>query len=51
MVPKPEHNKNGVTPGFQNADEVDFTQVYVAKETDDASVINAKLDELNHVVF
>lgn len=31
-IPKVEHNKVGPTPGFKNADQVDFTNVFVADE-------------------
>ena len=33
-IPKLEKNKVGTTPNFNNADEIPFDQVYVAKETD-----------------
>ena len=31
-IPKVVQNKVGPTPGFRNADQVDFTQVFVANE-------------------
>lgn len=45
MVPNLESNKVGVTPGFDNAKEIDFANVYVASSTDSAATINAKLAE------
>jgi len=51
MIPKLEKNKVGHTQGWQNAEEVDFSQVYVAKETDTAATINAKLDEGLHLLI
>ena len=51
MVPKLEKNKVGYTQGWQNADEVDFSNVYVAKDTDTAATINAKLDEGLHLLI
>jgi hypothetical protein len=51
MVPKPEFDKVGHTPGYNNMDEVDFSEVYVASDKDTAAIINAKLDEGLHVVM
>jgi hypothetical protein len=51
MVPRLELNKVGVTPNFDNADAVDFSQVYVASANDSASIINAKLAEGLHLVL
>ena len=44
MVPRPEFNKVGHTPGYDNHDEIDFSQVYVASDADTAAIINSKLD-------
>jgi len=43
MVPNLEVNKVGTTPNFSNAKEIDFSQVFVANENTDVSVINQKL--------
>jgi len=51
MVPRPEFDKVGHTPGYDNADEVDFSEVYVASDKDTAAVINSKLDQGLHVVM
>lgn len=51
MVPNYESNKNGHTAGWQNAKEIDFSQVYVARETDSAAAINAKLAQGFHIVI
>jgi len=51
MVPKLESNKVGTTPDYNNADEIPFSQVYVAKETDTAEIINKKLEAPVHLVF
>ena len=51
MKPKIETDKIGVTSGFSNADEIDFSQVYVASESDSAATINAKLEEGLHLVL
>ena len=40
MIPRLEKNKVGATAGYDNADEVPFDQVFVAKETDTAETIN-----------
>ena len=44
-------NKYGNTPNFQNSDIVDFSMVFVAKQSDSADLINAKLDQGLHVVL
>ena len=51
MIPRPEINKAGSTTDFDHADKVDFSQVYVATEADDADVINGKLAAGLHVVL
>lgn len=51
MKPKVETNKIGVTPNFSNADEIDFSQVYVANENDSAATINSKLNEGLHLIL
>lgn len=43
MVPRAEFNKVGHTPGFDNADEISFDEVYVASDSDTAAFINSKL--------
>lgn len=43
MVPRLELNKVGTTPNFSNADEYDFSQVFVASESTDVSTINQKI--------
>jgi hypothetical protein len=43
MRPNLETNKTGYTPNWQNADEIDFSQVFVARNSNTASQINAKL--------
>jgi hypothetical protein len=40
MVPKLEKDKYGPTNGWENADEVPFSNVYVASDTDSAETIN-----------
>ena len=50
-MPKVEFNKVGHTAGFSNADEIDFTNVYVASDKDTAAVINAKLAQGLHLVM
>ena len=50
-VPKVEHNKVGPTPGFRNADQVDFSNVFVANEQTSAQTITAKLAQGLHVVL
>jgi hypothetical protein len=51
MKPRVETNKVGVTSGFSNADEIDFSEVYVATENDSAATMNAKLEEGLHLVL
>ena len=51
MIPNYESNKVGATQGWQNAKEVDFSQVYVASSADSADKINAKLAQGLHVVI
>jgi hypothetical protein len=51
MRPHAEWNKVGPTAGWQNADEIDFSQVYVASDSDSAATINAKLAEGLHLVL
>lgn len=51
MVPRVEKDKVGATPGFENADEVPFDQVYVASDSDSAETINAKLEEGLHLIL
>lgn len=45
MRPKHEQNKVGITANWQNADAIDFANVYVAKHTDTAAEINTILRE------
>lgn len=51
MRPHVEYYKVGTTPGWENADKIDFSQVYVASETDTAATINAKLSEGLHLLL
>lgn len=51
MKPKLEKEKVGNTPGFDNADEIDFSDIYVASESDSAATINAKLEEGLHLIL
>jgi hypothetical protein len=51
MKPRIELNKIGVTPGYSNADEIDFSQIYVANENDTAAIMNAKLEEGLHLIL
>ena len=51
MVPKLERNKTGVTQDYDNVDQIDFHNVYVATDKDTASIINEKLEEGLHVVL
>lgn len=51
MKPMVETNKIGVTPGFSNADQIDFSEVYVASDQDSAATINSKLKEGLHLVL
>lgn len=51
MIPRTEKNKVGPTPGYNNADEVPFDKVFVAKDTDSVETINQKLDEGLHLVL
>jgi len=46
-----ERNKSGNTPKFNNNDQVDFANVYVATQADSAATINAKLASGLHVVL
>ena len=51
MKPRVEKNKVGNTESWDNADEIDFSKVYVAKSTDSADLINSKLIEGLNIVF
>lgn len=51
MRPNAEYNKVGPTPNWENADMIDFSNVYVASDTDSTSTINAKLSEGLHLVL
>jgi len=51
MKPNYETNKIGHTANWENAEEIDFSQVYVANSSDSASVINQKLAEGLHLIF
>ncbi len=44
QIPHLESNKAGTTNDYYNAQEVDFSDVYVASASDSAATINAKLD-------
>ena len=45
MVPKLEENKVGETKDYENVDQIDFHNVYVATEKDSAATINTKLNQ------
>jgi hypothetical protein len=51
MVPKLEINKVGPTLNYENAEEIDFENVYVASENDSVLLINKKLDEGLHLIL
>jgi len=51
MVPKLERNKVGVTKDYDNVDQIDFQNVFVATDQNTAAEINAKLQEGLHVVL
>lgn len=51
MIPKVEHYKTGNTEGWEYADEVDFSEVFVASPSDSAAKINAKLAEGLHLIL
>jgi len=51
MVPKLERNKVGVTKDYDNVDQIDFQNVFVATDQNTAADINAKLQEGLHVVL
>jgi hypothetical protein len=51
MRPRLETNKVGNTPNWQNADTIDFENVYVASESDSAATISAKIEEGLHIVL
>jgi len=51
QVPNYETNKTGPTSGYNNAKAVDFSNVYVATDSDSAATINAKLDAGLHLVL
>jgi len=49
--PRVETNKQGPTSNYSNNDTYDFSYVYVAKATDSAATINAKLAQGLHLVL
>lgn len=51
MVPRLERNKKGTTSDWENADEIPFSQVYVASDTDSAAKIQEKIDQGLHIVL
>jgi len=51
MVPKLERNKVGVTQDYENVDQIDFQNVFVATDQNTAADINAKLQEGLHIVL
>lgn len=51
QVPRLEANKQGNTNGFNNAQSIDFENVYVATASDSAATINSKLAEGLHLVL
>jgi len=50
-VPHVETNKVGPTSNYNNVDQHDFSQVYVATESDSAATINSHLSQGLHVVL
>lgn len=50
-VPKVEFGKVGPTTNFDNAVDYDFSNVYVASQSDSAQVINNKLSQGLHVIL
>jgi hypothetical protein len=50
-VPRVETNKVGPTSNFNNVDQHDFSQVFVATESDSAATINSHLSQGLHVVL
>ena len=42
-VPLLERNKTGVTNGYNNADTISFSSIYVASANDTADIINEKI--------
>jgi len=51
VVPNLEYTKVGPTTNFDNAQIIDFSNVYVAVETDSADYINSKLASGLHLVL
>lgn len=52
MKPNLENQKRGTTQnGWDYAEEIDFSKVYVASDSDSAATINAKLAEGLHLVL
>ena len=51
QVPRIEANKEGTTNNYDNAQEIDFSQVFVATASDSAATINTKLAAGLHVVL
>lgn len=51
MVPNLETNKVGGTKDYDNVDQIDFHNVYVATEKDSADVINGKLAQGLHIIL
>jgi len=51
MVPKLETDKSGGTKDYDNVDQIDFHNVYVATENDSAATINEKLSQGLHLIL
>ena len=51
MIPNYETNKVGHTSNWQNAREVDFSEVFVASSSDSANTINSKLSQGLHILL
>ena len=53
MRPKYESSKQGSSSSnnWENADEIDFSSVYVANSKDSAATINSKLDSGLHILL
>jgi hypothetical protein len=51
MVPKLEKDKYGNTNNWENAEEIPFSQIYVASENDSSEKINEMLNSGHHIVL
>jgi hypothetical protein len=51
MVPRLEQDKVGPTQDWENANEIPFSEVFVASDSNSATEINAAIAQGFHVVF